>query len=88
MEGSSVFMIEQNLLPFEFRIFESGDYLETCRAIRTMIVRGAGAIGAVAGFAMAQACLEAPAGMEESFLSCFMLSKGFMLPRKCRQNMQ
>lgn len=69
MEGSSVFMIEQNLLPFEFSIFESGSYLETCHAIHTMIIRGAGAIGAAAGYAMAQACLEAPAGREESFLS-------------------
>ncbi|MCK9400966.1 MAG: S-methyl-5-thioribose-1-phosphate isomerase [Bacteroidales bacterium] len=68
MEGSSVFTIEQNLLPFEFRIFVSGSYTETCRAIRTMIIRGAGAIGAAAGYAMAQACLEAPAGREESFL--------------------
>ena len=53
MEGSSVFMIEQNLLPFEFKIFESTNYIETCRAIKTMIVRGAGAIGAAAGFALA-----------------------------------
>ncbi|RLD79585.1 MAG: S-methyl-5-thioribose-1-phosphate isomerase [Bacteroidetes bacterium] len=59
MEGSSVFMIEQNLLPFEFKIFESTNYIETCRAIKTMIVRGAGAIGAAAGFALAQATLEA-----------------------------
>ena len=51
-------MIEQNLLPFEFRIFESKGYSETCEAIRTMIVRGAGAIGAAAGFAMAQAFIE------------------------------
>jgi S-methyl-5-thioribose-1-phosphate isomerase len=58
MEGTSVFMIEQNLLPFEFKIFESKDYLQTCRAIKTMIVRGAGAIGAAAGFAMAQAFLK------------------------------
>jgi len=58
MEGSSVFMIEQNLLPFEFRIFESNSYSETCQTIRTMIVRGAGAIGAAAGFAMAQAFIE------------------------------
>jgi methylthioribose-1-phosphate isomerase len=69
MEGSSVFMIEQNLLPFEFKIFESKSYTETILAISTMIVRGAGAIGAAAGFAMAQACLAAPSGAEESFLS-------------------
>lgn len=60
MEGSSVFMIEQNLLPFEFRIFEARNYRETCEAIRAMVVRGAGALGAAAGFAMAQAFLEAP----------------------------
>jgi methylthioribose-1-phosphate isomerase len=69
MEGSSVLMIEQNLLPFEFSIFESKSYRETSLAIRTMIVRGAGAIGAAAGYAMAQACLEAPAGNKESYLS-------------------
>lgn len=60
MEGNSVFMIEQNLLPFEFQIYESKTYFDTCFAITTMIVRGAGAIGAAAGFAMAQALLEAP----------------------------
>ena len=59
MEDSSVFMIEQNLLPFEFKIFEAKTYKETCFGISTMIVRGAGAIGAAAAYAMAQAFLEA-----------------------------
>ena len=58
MEGSSVYMIDQNALPFEFRIFEAKTFQETCHAIVTMITRGAGAIGAAAGFAMAQAFLE------------------------------
>lgn len=60
MKGSSIFLIEQNLLPFKFKIYKAKDYLDTCQAIKTMIVRGAGAIGATAGFAMAQAFLEAP----------------------------
>ncbi|MEI6174905.1 MAG: S-methyl-5-thioribose-1-phosphate isomerase [Bacteroidota bacterium] len=60
MKGNSVFFIEQNLLPFHFHIHEAKTYLESCHAIRTMMVRGAGAIGAIAGFAMAQAALEAP----------------------------
>jgi len=60
MKGSSVFMIEQNLLPFNFKIYESKNYLDTCHAIKTMVIRGAGTIGAAAGFAMAQAFLEAP----------------------------
>lgn len=59
MEGTSVFMIEQNLLPFEFQVMESVSSHTTCEAIRTMVVRGAGAIGAAAAFAMAQAALEA-----------------------------
>jgi len=55
MEGTTVFMIEQNLLPFEFKIHECPTYWDTCMAITDMVVRGAGAIGAAAGFAMAQA---------------------------------
>ena len=58
MDGSSVCLIEQNLLPFEFRIFRAPGYRDTCEAIVTMIVRGAGAIGATAGYAMAQAFIE------------------------------
>ncbi|MBI5699262.1 S-methyl-5-thioribose-1-phosphate isomerase [Candidatus Saganbacteria bacterium] len=58
MEGREVFLIDQNQLPFKFKIIKSSSYKETCRAIKTMLVRGAGAIGAAAGFAMAQAVLE------------------------------
>lgn len=58
MEGNTVCLIEQNLLPFEFKIFKAVDYRDTCIAISTMIVRGAGAIGATAGYAMAQAFVE------------------------------
>jgi len=60
MEGHEVFLIEQNLLPFKFEIFKSTTYSETANAIKTMIVRGAGAIGVAAGYAMAQAFLQAP----------------------------
>ena len=58
MEGNTVCLIEQNLLPFEFKIFKAANYRDTCMAISTMIVRGAGAIGATAAYAMAQAFLE------------------------------
>ncbi len=58
MEGNTVCLIEQNLLPFEFKIFRSENYRETCMVISSMIVRGAGAIGATAGYAMAQAFVE------------------------------
>lgn len=54
MESAEVLMIDQNKLPFEFTIHRCSDYKATCRAIIDMTVRGAGAIGAAAGYAMAQ----------------------------------
>lgn len=51
-------MIDQNLLPFEFKIFKSKNYMDTADAIKNMTVRGAGAIGAAGGFAMAQAFIQ------------------------------
>lgn len=62
MEGSSVLMIDQNALPFDFKIYDAKTYRETCHTIRTMITRGAGAIGAAAGFSMAQAFIEGSKG--------------------------
>jgi methylthioribose-1-phosphate isomerase len=51
-------MIDQNRLPFEFEIFNSPALETTCEAIKDMTVRGAGAIGATAAFAMAQGFFE------------------------------
>ncbi len=59
MENGIVKMIDQNILPFEFKIVHSLTYLETCTHIRQMTVRGAGAIGVAAAYAMAQACNQA-----------------------------
>ena len=61
-------MIDQNELPFEFRIIESHRYEDTCHAISHMTVRGAGAIGATAGFAMAQAYLQAHGKARQAFI--------------------
>ena len=58
MEGTTVFMIEQNLLPFEFKIHESSSYFETCFAITTMIVRGAGALVGVSRTWLKTTCAE------------------------------
>ena len=59
-KDGTVYLINQNLLPFDFKIYEARNCLESCYAIKNMIVRGAPAIGAAAGYAMAQAFLEAP----------------------------
>jgi len=62
MEGNTVYMINQLRLPHAFEIAALPDHRATAVAIRDMWVRGAGAIGAAAGYAMAQVALEAPDG--------------------------
>jgi S-methyl-5-thioribose-1-phosphate isomerase len=52
--ANSVRLIEQRLLPHEFRIVGTRDFRETARAIRDMIVRGAPAIAATAAYGLAQ----------------------------------
>ena len=54
---NSVLLIEQRLLPHEFKIVGTKDFRETARAITDMIVRGAGAIGATAAYGLAQGAL-------------------------------
>lgn len=53
---NTVHLIEQRLLPHQFRIVALRDYASTARAITDMVVRGAGAIGATAAFGLAQGC--------------------------------
>jgi methylthioribose-1-phosphate isomerase len=54
---NSVLLIEQRLLPHEFKIVAVKNFRETAAAIRDMIVRGAGAIGATAAYGLAQGAL-------------------------------
>ena len=57
IDGAVVRMIDQRRLPHRFTVVNLPTVTETCTAIREMWVRGAGAIGATAGYAMAQAVL-------------------------------
>jgi methylthioribose-1-phosphate isomerase len=51
---NEVLLIEQRFLPHEFKIVATRDFRETALAIKDMIVRGAGAIGATAAYGLAQ----------------------------------
>jgi S-methyl-5-thioribose-1-phosphate isomerase len=62
MDGRDVVVINQPLLPHRFELLRLEDHRQTANAIRTMIVRGAGTIGATAAYGLAQACLEAAPG--------------------------
>ena len=64
-EGSRLVLINQPLLPHRFETVAYVDYRDVARAIRTMVVRGAPAIGAAAAYGMALAEIEG-ADMEEA----------------------
>ncbi len=51
---NAVLLIEQRLLPHEFKVVAAPTFRDTARAIRDMVVRGAGAIGATAAYGLAQ----------------------------------
>jgi S-methyl-5-thioribose-1-phosphate isomerase len=51
---NAVVLIEQRLLPHQFKLVATRDFRETAAAIQDMIVRGAGAIGATAAYGLAQ----------------------------------
>lgn len=51
---NQVRLIEQRVLPHRFEIVATRDFRETAQAIRDMVVRGAGAIGATAAYGLAQ----------------------------------
>jgi len=54
-QRNEVLLIDQRLLPHQFKIAAQGNYRATAEAIRNMVVRGAGAIGATAAYGLAQA---------------------------------
>ena len=57
MQDTSVYLIDQRLLPHKFGIYRAKTYSDTANAIKTMIVRGAPAIGATGAYGIAQAAL-------------------------------
>ena len=54
---NTVSLVEQRLLPHEFKIVTTKNFRETAGAISDMIVRGAGAIGATAAYGLAQGAM-------------------------------
>lgn len=67
-DKNTVSLIDQTQLPFKKVIYTSRNYKDTCFAIKNMLTRGAGSIGASAAYAMMQAAYEAPADARDSFL--------------------
>jgi methylthioribose-1-phosphate isomerase len=51
---NAVLLVEQRLLPHQFKVVAMRDFRSTAQAIKDMVVRGAGAIGAAAAYGLAQ----------------------------------
>jgi len=58
MDGRDVVVVDQTRLPHRFRLLRLKNHRQTAQAIRTMIVRGAGTVGATAAYGLAQAVLQ------------------------------
>ncbi len=67
-ENGQVCMIDQRILPGKFEINRYTTVQEVAEAIQTMVVRGAPALGASAGFGMALAAQNSPATTVEGLL--------------------
>lgn len=61
--------INQSVLPHEFEVLDAVKVEDMAVAIKSMLVRGAGLIGAAAGFGMYLGALAAPRSSREAFLS-------------------
>ena len=67
-EDGQLVLIDQPVLPHQFRLWRTADHRDAAEAISTMVVRGAGAIGATAAYAMALATRQAPDGDFERYM--------------------
>ena len=68
-KNNSVVMIDQTKLPGELVFVKYTDYNDVAEAIRTLVVRGAPAIGVSGAFGMALAALQSSSESVESLLS-------------------
>jgi methylthioribose-1-phosphate isomerase len=68
-EKQTIEMIDQRILPREFEILSYDDYVGVADAIRSMVIRGAPAIGAAAAYGMAMAGYQSDATTREALLA-------------------
>ena len=64
----SVVMIDQTKLPDELIFVTYTDYNEVANAIRTLVIRGAPAIGVAGAFGLALAALQSKANTKEDII--------------------
>ena len=68
-EDNQLKMIDQRILPGRFEILSYKDHQSVAQAIKDMVVRGAPAIGAAAGFGLALAGFESASSPTDELLA-------------------
>jgi methylthioribose-1-phosphate isomerase len=71
-------MIDQRILPLRYEVLRYTDYRAVAEAISAMVVRGAPAIGAAAGFGMALAAQQSPATDRDGLLADLAQAKAVL----------
>ena len=74
-DNGQVMMIDQRVLPLELTIVSYNDYRAVAQAITGMVIRGAPAIGAAGGFAMALAARQSDATSRDALLADLVQAK-------------
>ena len=78
-KDNSVIMIDQTKLPNKLEFVTYTDYNQVANAIRTLVVRGAPAIGVSGAFGLALAVLQSDATEKESLISDLEIAKKVLL---------
>ena len=78
-KGNRVVMIDQRKLPNRLVYIEYDDYNQVAEAIRTLVVRGAPAIGVSGAFGLALAALQSSASSRDGLLSDLDLARHTLL---------
>ncbi|UCC17947.1 MAG: S-methyl-5-thioribose-1-phosphate isomerase [Dehalococcoidales bacterium] len=66
--GDRIKILDQTRLPLEEVYLETDDYLDVCKAIKQLVVRGAPSIGVAGGYAIALGALKISADSRETFI--------------------
>ena len=84
-KNNSVIMIDQTKLPNSLEFVTYTDYNQVADAIRTLVVRGAPAIGVSGAFGLALAALQSDAKEKDELINYLEYAKKFFLKQDLPQ---
>ncbi len=80
--GEKVFLIDQTILPYEYKKIEITNYKDMAKAIKDMIVRGAPAIGVSGAHGLALAALEFKNSEKSEFFKNLKIAADYLISQR------